>query len=104
VAERLAHEREVLRRLPPAAFDFAGARPIRVPLDGYLKLGGNFCGASLGLVHQRVELRFDRDQVWIVDRGQLVGPAITSAADIGGATLLMLDPARSARPLRRART
>ena len=42
VAERLAHEREVLRPLPPTAFDFAGARPVRVGLDGYLKLGGNF--------------------------------------------------------------
>jgi transposase len=65
VAERLAHEREVLRPLPPTPFDFAGARPVRVPLDGYLKLGGNFYRAPLGLVHQRVELRFDRDHVWI---------------------------------------
>jgi transposase len=72
VAERLAHEREVLRSLPPTAFDFAGARPVRVPLDGYLKLGGNFYRAPLAQVHQRVELRFDRDQVWIVDRGQTV--------------------------------
>jgi transposase len=72
VAERLAHEREVLRPLPPTPFDFAGARPVRVPLDGYLKLAGNFYRAPLGLVHQRVELRFDRDQVWITDRGQTV--------------------------------
>jgi hypothetical protein len=72
VAERLAHEREVLRPLPPTAFDFAGARPVRVPLDGYLKLGANFYRAPLAAVHQRVELRFDRDQVWILDRGQLV--------------------------------
>jgi transposase len=72
VAERLAHEREVLRPLPPTAFDFAGARPVRVPLDGYLKLGGNFYRAPLSLVHQRVELRFDRDEVWIADRGQIV--------------------------------
>jgi transposase len=72
VAERLAHEREMLRRLPPTAFDFAGARPVRVPLDGYLKLGGNFYRAPLALVHQRVQLRFDRDQVWISDRGQTV--------------------------------
>jgi transposase len=69
VAERLAHEREVLRPLPPAPFDFAGARPVRVPLDGYLKLGGNFYRAPLGLVHQRVELRFDRDRVWICQAG-----------------------------------
>jgi len=58
--------------LPPTAFDFAGARPVRVPLDGYLKLSGNFYRAPLALVHQRVELRFDRDHVWIVDRGQTV--------------------------------
>ena len=46
VFERLAHEREVLRPLPPTAFDFAGARPVRVPLDGSLKLGGNFYRAG----------------------------------------------------------
>jgi transposase len=69
VAERLAHEREVLRSLPPTPFDFAGARPVRVPLDGYLKLAGNFYRAPLGLVHQRVELRFDRDHVWIRHAG-----------------------------------
>jgi transposase len=72
VGERLAHERELLRPLPPSAFAFAGARPVRVPLDGYLKLGGSFYRAPLSLVHRRVELRFDRDRVWIVDRGQLV--------------------------------
>jgi transposase len=72
VFERLAHEREVLRPLPPTAFDFAGARLVRVPLDGYLKLGGNFYRAPLALVHQRVELRFDRDQVWIRHAGETV--------------------------------
>jgi transposase len=72
VADRLAHEREVLRPLPPTAFHFAAARPVRVPLDGYLKLGGNFYRAPLSLVHQRVELRFARDEVWIADRGQIV--------------------------------
>ena len=51
------------------AFDFAGARPVRVPLDGYLKLGGNFYRAPIALVHQRVELRFDRDHVWIRHAG-----------------------------------
>ena len=69
VAERLAHEREVLRTLPPTRFDFCGARPVRVPLDGYLKLGGNFYRAPVALVHQRVELRFDRDHVWIRHAG-----------------------------------
>ena len=72
VTERLAHEREMLRPLPPTAFDFAGARPVRVGLDGYLKLGGNFYRAPLALVHQRVELRFDRDRVWIRHGGQTV--------------------------------
>jgi transposase len=72
VGERLAHEREVLRTLPPFRFDFAGARLIRVPLDGYLKLGGNFYRAPLSLVHQRVELRFDRDHVWVLSRGETV--------------------------------
>lgn len=65
VGERLAYEREVLRPLPPTGFDFCGARPVRVPLDGYLKLGGNFYRAPIALVHQRLELRFDRDHVWI---------------------------------------
>jgi hypothetical protein len=69
VGERLAHEREVLRPLPPTKFDFCGARPVRVPLDGYLKLGGNFYRAPIGLVHQRVELRFDRDHVLIRHAG-----------------------------------
>jgi hypothetical protein len=72
VAERLAHEREVLRRLPPTAFDFCGARPVRVPLDGYLKLCGNFYRAPVALVHQRAELRFDRDRVWIRHAGATV--------------------------------
>jgi hypothetical protein len=43
-----------------------------VPLDGYLKLGGSFYRAPEALVHQRVELRFDRDRVWISHRGQTV--------------------------------
>jgi hypothetical protein len=54
-----------LRLLPPAPFDFCGARAVRVPLDGYLKLGGNFYRAPIALVRQRVVLRFDRDHVWI---------------------------------------
>jgi hypothetical protein len=40
-----------------------------VPLDGYLKLGGCFYRAPELLVHQRVELRWDRDFVWIEHRG-----------------------------------
>jgi transposase len=69
VAERLAAERAALRPLPPVAFDPAGARASRVPIDGYLKLAGSFYRAPTELVHQRVELRFSRDEVWIVSRG-----------------------------------
>jgi hypothetical protein len=72
VAERLAHEREQLRALPPVAFDAAGRRGSRVPLDGYLKHAGSFYRAPEALVHQRVELRWDRDRVWIEHRGQRV--------------------------------
>ena len=72
VAERLAHERELLRSLPPIAFDAAGRRSSRVPLDAYLKLAGSFYRAPEALVHQRVELRWDRDRVWIEHRGQTV--------------------------------
>ena len=72
VAERLAVEREALRPLPPIAFDAAGRRASRVPLDGYLKHSGSFYRAPEALVHQRVELRFDRDTVWIEHRGDVV--------------------------------
>lgn len=69
VSERLAVEREALRPLPPVSFDAAGRRSSRVPLDGYLKHAGSFYRAPEGLVHQRVELRFDRDEVWVEHRG-----------------------------------
>jgi hypothetical protein len=72
VAELLAHEREQLRPLPPLAFDAAGRRATRVPLDGYLKHTGSFYRAPEALVHQRVELRWNRDRVWIEHRGQPV--------------------------------
>ena len=72
VGELLAHEREQLRALPPVAFDAAGRRASRVPLDGYLKHAGCFYRAPESLVHQRVELRWDRDRVWIEHRGQRV--------------------------------
>jgi len=72
VAERLEVEREALRALPPVCFDAAGRRCSRVPLDGYLKHSGSFYRAPEALVHQRVELRFDRDEVWICHRGQEV--------------------------------
>jgi transposase len=69
VAERLGAEREALRPLAPVPFDWAGMRPTRVPADGYLRHGGSFYRAPTELVHQRVELRFSRDQVWICHRG-----------------------------------
>jgi hypothetical protein len=47
----------------------SGHRSVRVPIDGYLKHARCFYRASEGLVHERVELRFDRDQVWILHRG-----------------------------------
>lgn len=69
VEERLAEERAALRPLPPARFDWSGHRTTRVPLDGYLRHGGCFYRAPERLVHERVELCFDRGQVWIVHRG-----------------------------------
>jgi transposase len=72
VNERLEVEWDALRPLPPTAFDYAGRRSTRVPLDGYLKLGGSFYRAPEPLVHQRVELRFDRDRVWLCHRGRVV--------------------------------
>ena len=72
VAERLAHEREQLRPLPPIVFDAAGRRSSRVPADGYLKFGRCFYRAPEALIHQRVELRWDRDRVWIDHHGHTV--------------------------------
>jgi transposase len=72
VAERLAHEREHLRALPPVPFDAAGRRSSRVPTDGYLKFSRCFYRAPETLVHQRVELRWDRDRVWIEHHGRTV--------------------------------
>jgi transposase len=69
VADRLAEERELLRPLPPERFDYAYARTSRVPTDGYLRFGRSFYRAPEALVHQRVELRADRDTVWISHRG-----------------------------------
>jgi transposase len=69
VQEQLAQERAALRPLPPTRFDWSGHRTSRVPLDGYLRHGGCFYRAPARVVHERVELRFDRDQVWICHRG-----------------------------------
>lgn len=72
VAERLEAEREAARALPPGRFDFAYRRSSRVPLDGYLRFRGCHYRAPVSLVHQRVELRADRDSVWITHRGATV--------------------------------
>lgn len=72
VGERLAEERAALRALPPTRFDYAYARTSRVPLDGYLRYRQSFYRAPEALVHQRVELRADRDGVWICHRGEEV--------------------------------
>ena len=72
VHERLAQERAGLRALPPSRFDYAYARSSRVPLDGFLRYRQSFYRAPETLVHQRVELRADRDAVWIAHRGEQV--------------------------------
>jgi len=69
VGERLAEERAALRPLPPTRFDWSGQRTTRVPIDGYVRHGGCFYRTPERLVHERVGLCFDRDQVWIVNRG-----------------------------------
>ena len=69
VSERLAEERATLRPLAPERFDWSGHRTTRVPIDGYLRHGGCFYRAPERLVHERVGLCFDRDQVWINHRG-----------------------------------
>jgi transposase len=69
VDERLAEERQALRSLPPLRFEWSGERSTRVPVDGYLRHSRCFYRAPARLVHERVELRFDRDKVWIVHRG-----------------------------------
>jgi hypothetical protein len=72
VAERLAEERDAFRALAPARFDWSGGRSVRVPLDGYLRHARSFYRAPERLVHERVELSFDRDQVWLSHRGSEV--------------------------------
>jgi transposase len=78
VNERLAEERRALRRLPPTRFDYAYARTSRVPLDGYLRYRQSFYRAPERLVHQRVELKADRDAVWICHRGSEVARYVRS--------------------------
>jgi len=69
VPGRLAEERQALRPLPPQRFDWSEHRSVRVPIDGYLRHGRCFYRVPERLVHERVELRFDRDQVSILHRG-----------------------------------
>jgi transposase len=78
VDERLADERQALRPLPPARFDYAYARSSRVPTDGYLRFRQSFYRAPEALVHERVALRADRDTVWIVHRGEEVAHYLRS--------------------------
>jgi hypothetical protein len=78
VNQRLEVEWDALRALPPVCFDYAGRRLTRVPLDGYLKLAGNFYRAPESLIQQRVELRFDRHRVWICHHGGVVARFIRS--------------------------
>lgn len=78
VSERLAEERLALRPLPPVRFDYAYARTSRVPLDGYLRFRQSFYRAPEALVHERVELRADRDTVWIAHRGEEVARYLRS--------------------------
>lgn len=49
-----------------------------MPTDGYLKLGGCFYRAPEPLIHHRVELRHDRDRVWIAHRGEIVARYLRS--------------------------
>jgi len=69
VEARLEAERRALRELPPERFDWSAGRSVRVPLDGYLRHGGCFYRAPGSLVHQRVELRSNRDEVWVLAHG-----------------------------------
>ena len=69
VEQRLEEERRGLRPLPPERFDWSAARVVRVPADGYLRHGGCFYRAPASLVQQRVELRSNRDEVWIRAHG-----------------------------------
>ena len=69
VGERVAEERQALRPLPPVRFGWSSGRSVRVPLGGYLRHGRCFYRAPERLVHERVELRFDRDGVWLLRRG-----------------------------------
>jgi hypothetical protein len=45
-------------------------------MDGSLELAGSFCRAPDVLVHHRVELRHERDHVWIEHRGHVVAPGV----------------------------
>jgi transposase len=69
VEQRLEEERGALRPLPPERFDWSAGRIVRVPADGYLRHGGCFYRAPASLVQQRVELRANRDEVWIRAHG-----------------------------------
>jgi hypothetical protein len=50
-----------LRTLPPLRFDWSGHRSTPLPIDGYLRHDRCFYRAPERLMHERVELRFDRE-------------------------------------------
>jgi transposase len=100
VNERLAEERRALRPLPPTRFDYAYARTSRVPLDGYLRYRQSFYRAPEALVHQRVTLKADRDQVWICHHGAEVAryPHSYEPGSWLPAPRMRPEPPSSARP------
>jgi transposase len=94
VEERLAEERQALRPLSPLRFDWSGHRTSRVPIDGYLRHGRCFYRAPERLVHERVELRFDRDQVWILHRGVEVAATRAATSQASGCRRRSCAPSR----------
>jgi transposase len=101
VNERLVEEGAAVRPLPPSRFDWSGYRTTRVPVDGYLRHGGCFYRAPERLVHERVELRFDREQVWILHRGQEVAryPRSYEHGVWQPPPIMRAEPPPTARPL-----
>jgi hypothetical protein len=78
VVERLGAREVRSAAVAAGLFDYAGRRSTRVPLDGCLRLGGCFHRAPEPLGRQRVELRLDRDCVWIAHREETVARYIRS--------------------------
>ena len=100
VAERLEAERDAARALAPEPFDFAYRRASRVPLDGYLRFRGSHYRVPTSLVQERVELRADRDWVWITHRGVTVAryPRCWRPGSWSPEPVLRPEPPAAARP------